>query len=209
MAANPSYGFNTCDVNRCSTILPASSLHHYQQWISPESVHWSNGTNPQTCATVASTVLNSDKYYLQAHQDTSSATAKSTKEDTIQQQNEPSSPQATPDMSKLKASDSRVYRRLYKRKGVLNPIAVRIMTSWYVNNSEHPYPSYESAEIMAKAGDITVEQVKKWFANRRRRCNNTKPMKEIAERRKVLKRNRASIENDDILLSDAKRAREC
>lgn len=103
---------------------------------------------------------------------------------------------------------SRVYKRLFKRKGVLNPIAVRIMTAWYNNNSEHPYPSYESAQVMATAGDITVDQVKKWFANRRRRSNNTKPMKEIAQRRKVTKRSRCSMDNDDILFTDAKRARD-
>ena len=102
----------------------------------------------------------------------------------------------------------RIYKRLYRRKGVLNSVAVRIMSAWYQNNSEHPYPSYETAQVMADAGDITVEQVNKWFANHRRRTNNTKPMKEIAERRKVLKRCRSSFENDDIFLTEAKRSRD-
>lgn len=106
-------------------------------------------------------------------------------------------------------SHHRVYKRLYKRKGTLDPVAIRIMTAWYNNNSEHPYPSYDAAQIMASAGNITVDQVKKWFANRRRRTNNTKTMKEIAERRKVIKRTRACLESDDLLLSDAKRARDC
>lgn len=99
---------------------------------------------------------------------------------------------------------------LYRRKGFLNPVAVRIMSTWYENNSEHPYPSYEAAQVMAKAGDITVDQVKKWFANHRRRSNNTKPMKEIAHRRKILKRSRSCMESaaDDIFLTEAKRSRD-
>lgn len=84
----------------------------------------------------------------------------------------------------------------------LNPVAVRIMTSWYQRNEEHPYPSYETSEVMAKAGNITVEQVKKWFANRRRRAGNTKSLQEVAERRK-----RARTESCDLLLNGAKRSR--
>ena len=70
---------------------------------------------------------------------------------------------------------------------VLNSVAVRIMTNWYERNSEHPYPSYDAAEIIAKAGDISVEQVKKWFANRRMRGRNTKTLTQIAQRRQKTK----------------------
>lgn len=66
----------------------------------------------------------------------------------------------------------------------LNAVATRVMTRWYTQNAEHPYPSYETAEVMAKAGGITVEQVKKWFANQRLRRQNTKSISEIARRRK-------------------------
>ena len=65
-----------------------------------------------------------------------------------------------------------------------NTIAHRIMNNWYERNKEHPYPSYETAEVIAKAGGITVEQVKKWFANKRLRLGNTKHITEIAKRRK-------------------------
>ena len=78
-----------------------------------------------------------------------------------------------------------------------NNLAIRIMTNWYDRNSEHPYPSYETAEVMAKAGGITVEQVKKWFANRRLRLGHTKHITEIAKRRK---RSR-TVSRDDILLT--------
>ena len=62
----------------------------------------------------------------------------------------------------------------------LNAVAVRILSSWYDRNKSHPYPSYETCEVMGKASNVTVEQVKKWFANRRMRERNTKPLKQIA-----------------------------
>ena len=59
----------------------------------------------------------------------------------------------------------------------LNALAVRIMNNWYERNQNNPYPSNDTAEVIAKAGNITVEQVRKWFANKRMRSANTKPQK--------------------------------
>ena len=70
----------------------------------------------------------------------------------------------------------------------LNKRATSIMTQWYKSHSDHPYPSYDAAEVMANAGDITVDQVKKWFANQRRRRGNTKTIGQIAQRRRLAKR---------------------
>ena len=75
-------------------------------------------------------------------------------------------------------------------------VATRIMTGWYERNPEHPYPSYEAAQVMATAGAITVDQVKKWFANRRLKSGTTKSLKEIARRRKRVR----TVSTDDILL---------
>ncbi len=41
----------------------------------------------------------------------------------------------------------------------LNPVAIRIMTTWYNRNLEHPYPSSDATQVMASAGCITTEQV--------------------------------------------------
>jgi len=109
----------------------------------------------------------------------------------------------------IKSRATKQCKQLFRRKGVLNPVAVRIMQAWYNNNSEHPYPGYDAAKVMAEAGDITVDQVKKWFANHRRRSNNTKPIKEIAQRRKVAKRSSSCMEDDDIYFTDSKKARDC
>ena len=67
----------------------------------------------------------------------------------------------------------------------LSAVAVRVMQSWYDRNAEHPYPSHDTCTVMAQAGGITVEQVKKWFANKRLRNGQTKSIKEIARRRKL------------------------
>ena len=85
-----------------------------------------------------------------------------------------------------KKTQPEVKRRRIRRVIKLNEVAIRIMTSWYQRNNEHPYPSHETAEILAKSGNITVEQVQKWFSNRRMRDRNTKPLRIIAARRKRL-----------------------
>ena len=84
-----------------------------------------------------------------------------------------------------------------------NTIAHRIMNNWYERNKEHPYPSYETAEVIAKAGGITVEQVKKWFANKRLRLGNTKHITEIAKRRKRAR----TVSQDDISLHGSQHIR--
>ena len=71
-----------------------------------------------------------------------------------------------------------------KKSPSLNPTAVKIMTLWYKRNEAHPYPTQSTAEVMAKAGGIRAEQVKKWFANKRKRSGNTKPFKEITTKRR-------------------------
>ena len=43
----------------------------------------------------------------------------------------------------------------------LNRVAVRIMNNWYERNQNNPYPSNDTAEVIAKAGNITVEQDEK------------------------------------------------
>ena len=37
----------------------------------------------------------------------------------------------------------------------LNRVAVRIMNNWYERNRQNPYPSNETSEVIAKAGNIT------------------------------------------------------
>ncbi len=62
-----------------------------------------------------------------------------------------------------------------KKAPALNSTAVGIMQRWYNANVDYPYPSVDTTESMARAGSITEEQVKKWFANKRMRDRNTRP----------------------------------
>lgn len=66
---------------------------------------------------------------------------------------------------------------------IFNPAALRIMTNWYERNKDYPYPSNETCEVIAKAGSIGIQQVKKWFSNKRTRDNNTKHLTDIANAR--------------------------
>lgn len=110
-------------------------------------------------------------------------------------------------ISLLEERSGKVLREKTKRctssTAKITPVALQIMTNWYDRNSEHPYPGYEAAEVMAKAGNICVDQVKKWFSNRRLRNGNTKTISEIARRRKRTR----TLSRDDILLESAKLAR--
>ena len=87
-------------------------------------------------------------------------------------------------------------QRTHNKFKPLNSVAVRILSRWYQPNKEHPYPSHETCEVMGKASNISVEQVKKWFSNRRMREGNTKHLSQIAARRK-----RVRTESSDIPVS--------
>lgn len=61
-----------------------------------------------------------------------------------------------------------------KKSRMLPKAAVKLMEAWYQGNLENPYPSRESTLSMASEGGITVEQIRKWFANKRNRSRNDK-----------------------------------
>ncbi|KAK2165324.1 hypothetical protein LSH36_52g09021 [Paralvinella palmiformis] len=95
--------------------------------------------------------------------------------------------------------DPNAATRRVNGKHLVNEVAIQIMTNWYERNSEHPYPSYEAAGVMATAGNITVDQAKKWFANRRLKLGDTKCLSEIAKRRRHV----LASSKDDIWLVGA------
>ena len=56
------------------------------------------------------------------------------------------------------------------KRGIrLNKIAVQVMTQWYQRHLNHPYPDNTIAAELARAGNISTGQVKKWFSNKRMR----------------------------------------
>ncbi|KAL3842222.1 hypothetical protein ACJMK2_020261 [Sinanodonta woodiana] len=76
--------------------------------------------------------------------------------------------------------------RHFKPRPLLPKHATKIMEDWYSQNSEHPYPNPIQAAAIAEAGNIGVEQVKKWMANKRKRTCNTRTLTEIAMRKRQL-----------------------
>eukprot|EP00105_Crassostrea_gigas_P006730 XP_011420773.1 PREDICTED: pre-B-cell leukemia transcription factor 1 [Crassostrea gigas] len=72
------------------------------------------------------------------------------------------------------------------RSRQLNSKATSIMSHWFEKNIDHPYPSDEQKEQLAREGGITVAQVKAWFANKRNRTSNTKPKKQKMQVEKKL-----------------------
>ena len=69
---------------------------------------------------------------------------------------------------------------------LLSRNAIRVMEAWYERNLEHPYPVHDDIVAIAEKGAITTEQVKKWFANKRNRSNNTRSLTEIAKRKRQI-----------------------
>ncbi|XP_052797627.1 uncharacterized protein LOC128229838 [Mya arenaria] len=61
-----------------------------------------------------------------------------------------------------------------KKSRLLPKHAVKLMETWYSENLENPYPSRETTLTMAAEGSITVEQIRKWFANKRNRSRNSR-----------------------------------
>ena len=50
--------------------------------------------------------------------------------------------------------------------------AIDIMTVWYDAHYTNPYPTFKDCEDLAEAGKVSINQVKQWFVNVRRRTQN-------------------------------------
>ncbi|XP_060069130.1 uncharacterized protein LOC132549232 [Ylistrum balloti] len=56
----------------------------------------------------------------------------------------------------------------------LSTEARQILNQWYENHSENPYPSEDEKVILSQTANITLAQVRSWFANKRSRAHNTR-----------------------------------
>lgn len=61
----------------------------------------------------------------------------------------------------------------YSRPRQITPEATRILTEWYDNHVQYPYPAEEDVDQLVEMTDLSAAQVKKWMANKRVRCFNT------------------------------------
>ena len=151
-----------------------------------ESERYSALCSPGVCSSTT------DVYYDQQHHSLISRIEHSLR--ILQQKQHQNIKCKQPSTSPANSTDDNIpepqpdYKRKHNNFQPLNSVSVKIMSSWYERNQEHPYPGYETCEVMAKAGNLTVEQVKKWFSNHRRRQGNTKTLTQIASRRKRTRR---------------------
>lgn len=75
-------------------------------------------------------------------------------------------------------------QRVKENSRLLPQRAIDIMTEWYDKHYEHPYPTYREFELLAERGLITVNQVKQWFVNVRRRTQNAFRKKRDSDKQK-------------------------
>lgn len=75
-----------------------------------------------------------------------------------------------------------------QKSRLLNPKAVELMSDWYQKHESHPYPNDDEKRDMAEGGNISLAQVKAWFANKRNRTLNTKPKRQKAHYQKQIQK---------------------
>ena len=81
--------------------------------------------------------------------------------------------ESKPNKSAAKDPNQKYRRQLPKH-------AVKLLETWYNSHLKNPYPSKELTLSMSQKGGITVEQIRKWFANKRNRSKvNKEKMREL------------------------------
>ena len=56
-----------------------------------------------------------------------------------------------------------------RKKRTLPQKATRLLNEWFEQHLDHPYPTEQEKRLLSARGDLTVEQVSRWFANKRSR----------------------------------------
>lgn len=85
---------------------------------------------------------------------------------------------------------SMVKQPVNRSRPVLNRRSLKFLEEWYDDHLQHPYPTAEQVEFLARTSRLTVDQVKKWFGNKRSRSKNTRSLTEIA---KVKRRQKLAV----------------
>jgi len=89
-------------------------------------------------------------------------------------------------VSLLEGTDRENKNCVNKSRPLLSRNAIKFMLDWYNAHLDYPYPTTETTAQIARMANISVEQVKKWFANKRNRSCNTKKLSDIANRKRKL-----------------------
>ncbi|CAD6444953.1 d8a4d969-8539-42df-98b8-1480dba42e05 [Sclerotinia trifoliorum] len=56
-----------------------------------------------------------------------------------------------------------------KRRGNLPKPTTDILTAWFINHLEHPYPNEEEKQLLMRQTGLQLNQISNWFINARRR----------------------------------------
>ncbi|TEY44660.1 hypothetical protein BOTCAL_0348g00050 [Botryotinia calthae] len=56
-----------------------------------------------------------------------------------------------------------------KRRGNLPKPTTDILTTWFINHLEHPYPNEEEKQLLMRQTNLQLNQISNWFINARRR----------------------------------------
>ena len=88
-----------------------------------------------------------------------------------------------------------------QESGGANREAVQIMDQWYTRNHHFPYPTQRILDIISEATELSVNQVNKWYSNRRQRDGNVKTAGERTQlRRERAQRGAAAQEQEEAAL---------
>ena len=88
-----------------------------------------------------------------------------------------------------------------QESGGANSQAVQIMDKWYTRNYHFPYPTQRILDIISEATGLSVNQVNKWYSNRRQRDGNVKTAGERTQLRKErAQRGAAAQEQEEAVL---------
>ena len=97
----------------------------------------------------------------------------------------------------MSPTDDYSSQRGHKRK-FHSASAVCVLSKWYDENLDHPYPDEATVEQLAVEGHITGSQVKKWMANKRVRSCNTLAFNGSIHPKKLQKLIQLKESNDNI-----------
>lgn len=82
------------------------------------------------------------------------------------------------------------------KRAMLSKAAVEILTDWFNEHTDHPYPTDREKENLAAASNLTIKQVNYWFINARVRIWRPKD-KQKSERHRAAFRNSVSSKTED------------
>ena len=70
-----------------------------------------------------------------------------------------------------------------RKKKKLPQRATRLLNEWFEEHLDNPYPTEEEKKLLSSCCDITVEQVSRWFANKRARSKAVRGIPQGGSRR--------------------------